>query len=73
MIRFKQAEKENRPRKGFLIYENMRYGFRMQYPSHWIEYETNKQDKNFVTVLEFRTTIENKFPFVTLFIKHSLK
>ena len=68
MIRFKQAEKENRPGKGYLIYENMRYGFRMQYPSHWVEYETNKQDKNFVTVIEFRTTIENKSPFVTLFI-----
>jgi hypothetical protein len=73
MIRFKQAEKENPLKEGFLVYENMTYGIRMQYPSHWIEYETNEQEKDFVSVIEFRTTIENKSPLLPYLLIRSQK
>jgi hypothetical protein len=68
MIRFKQMLKENRPREGFLVYENTLHRIRIEYPSNWIEDETNEENGDFITVTEFRTTIENKSPFVTLFI-----
>jgi hypothetical protein len=68
MKRFKQVDEENRPKKGFLVYENLKHGVRMEYPSHWIEYDTNEREKDFISIIEFRTTIENKSPFVTLFV-----
>jgi hypothetical protein len=68
MKRFKQASEENHPKEGFLVYENLTHGIRMRYPSHWIEFDTNEREKDFFSVIQFRTTIENKSPFVTLFI-----
>jgi hypothetical protein len=68
MLRFKQADKGNRLKEGFLVYENITYGIRLEYPSNWIEYQTNEQEKDYITVIEFRTTIENKSPFVTVFL-----
>lgn len=68
MKRFKQVNEENRPREGLLVYENLTHGVRMEYPSDWIEYDTNEREKDFISVTQFRPTIENKSPFVTLFI-----
>jgi hypothetical protein len=68
MKRFKQVDEGNRPKEGFLVYENLTHGVRMEYPSHWIEYDTNEREKDFISIIQFRTTIENKSPFVTLFV-----
>jgi hypothetical protein len=40
----------------------------MQYPSNWIEYDTNEREKDFISIVQFRTSIENKSPYVTLFM-----
>lgn len=68
MIRFKQLEKENRPREGFLVYENTKYRIRMHHPFQWIEDETNERQGDFTAVTEFRTVIENKSPYITVFV-----
>lgn len=73
MIRFQQIRKANRPRDGLLVYENAVYGISMQYPINWIEDETKEQQRDFIALVEFRSSIENQAPFVTIFINSLAK
>jgi hypothetical protein len=53
---------------GFLIYESEQYRFKMKYPDTWIADEFNEVTKDYATVVEFRRLIENKAPFVTIYV-----
>jgi hypothetical protein len=70
MISFRQSPSLIYAEKGFLIYENEQYGFRMKYPDTWIEDELNEKTEEYVTLVEFRKVIENKAPFVTVYVNN---
>jgi len=53
---------------GFLSYENYDHGFRIKYPDSWYEDEINHKSDDYITVVEFRKAIEDKAPFVTIYI-----
>ena len=68
MIRLKQSPKPIQQVKGFLLYENMKYGIRMEYPSHWIEDEIDQKNEDYISVVQFRKVLGHKPPFVTIYI-----
>jgi hypothetical protein len=52
----------------FINYENDQYGFRIKYPKIWIGDELEQKTQDNTKVVEFRTFIENKAPFVTVYV-----
>lgn len=54
----------------FMIYENQQYDFRMKYAKIWIRDELNQRTQDYITVVEFRMFIENKYPFVTVYLNN---
>jgi hypothetical protein len=68
MIRLKQSPKPIQQVKGFLLYENIKYGIRMEYPSHWIEDEIDQKNEDYISVVQFREVLGHKPPFVTIYI-----
>ena len=54
--------------RGYLLYENTKYGIRMEYPSRWLEEELDEESENYVSVVQFREVVVNKPPFVTIYI-----
>jgi len=67
MTRFKKSTSlisEN----NVLSYENYEHGFKICYPDSWYEDEINHKRDDYVTVVEFRKTVEDKPPFVTVYI-----
>lgn len=67
MITFKKSGLRQL-REGYWVYENKKYGIRLEYPSHWIEDEFDEDDEDYFGVVQFRETVENKPPFVTIYI-----
>lgn len=57
-----------RGENNYLVYENRDYGFRITYPESWYEDELNQDNDGYMTVVEFRRFIENKSPFVTIYV-----
>lgn len=51
-----------------MTYENDRYGFKMKYPLKWIIDEFYQKSQDYDTIVEFRSLLESKPPFVTLYI-----
>jgi hypothetical protein len=51
----------------FFTYENNKYGFRIQYPFHWVKDELWEKSEDYDTLVEFRETLEAKPPFVTIY------
>lgn len=52
----------------FINYENQQYGFRIKYPKIWISDELEQKTQDYTKLVEFRMFIENKAPFVTVYI-----
>ncbi len=67
MISFKKSGIKQLSR-GYLLYENTKYGIRMEYPTHWVEEELDEESENYISVAQFREVVENKPPFVTIYI-----
>jgi len=53
---------------GSINYENQKYGFSIKYPKSWIKDELDQREQDYATVVEFRLSIENSPPFVTVYI-----
>jgi PsbP-like protein/Short C-terminal domain len=51
-----------------MTYENHRYGFKMKYPLKWIIDEFYHKSQDYDIIVEFRSLLESKSPFVTLYI-----
>src|SRR4029078_12251748 len=67
MVRFKRTTRlisEN----NLLSYENYDHGFKISYPDSWYEDEINHKYEDYMTVVEFRKQIEDKPPFVTVYV-----
>ena len=67
MMRYRRSP-TLRCENNYLVYENHDYGFRIRYPESWYEDELNQDNDGYVTIVEFRRFIENKPPFVTIYI-----
>lgn len=52
-----------------LKYENTDYGFSIKYPDHWYEDELNQKEDGYIKVVELRKFIDDKHPFVTIYIE----
>gem|GEM_PF-1424973 len=51
-----------------MVYENRKYGFSIRYPKSWIKDEIDHREQDYITLVEFRLSIEDKPPFVTLYL-----
>ena len=51
-----------------MVYENRKYGFSIRYPKSWIKDEIDHGEQDYITLVEFRLSIEDKPPFVTLYL-----
>jgi hypothetical protein len=68
MIRFRRTTSLN-SENNYLRYENSDYGFTIKYPESWYEDEFDQKNEGYTKVVEFRKTIEDRSPFVTIYME----
>jgi hypothetical protein len=67
MVSFKKSDNKQL-REGYLVYENTKHGLRMEYPSHWVRDDLEQESEDYVCVVQFREVVENKPPYITLYV-----
>jgi hypothetical protein len=52
----------------FMIYENYQHGFTISYPRTWVDDELQQKRENYTEIVKIRKFVENKSPFVTVYV-----